>query len=143
MDRFDGELRAEQAVALIRDAMLRPVEGRYRIFLLQDIHTANASFANKILKTLEEPPSHTILLLTATDRQSVLPTIVSRCQVLELRPLDRLAVVDALQAGWAVDGEQAALLARLSNGRLGWAVEQSTIRSDGSPGKPNWRNCGV
>lgn len=123
-DRVNGELRAEQANELIREAALRPLEGRYRVFLIQDVHTANPSFANKILKTLEEPPAQVVLLLTAADRQQVLPTIISRCQVLELRPLDRETVAHALRAGWHADEQQADLLARLSNGRLGWAVAE-------------------
>lgn len=124
VDRLNGELRVERAADLIREAALRPNEGRWRIFLLQDIHTANLSFANKILKTLEEPPVQSILLLTALDRSSILPTVASRCQVLELRPLDTGTVEQALGTRWQASAEQAALLARLSSGRLGWAVDQ-------------------
>ena len=124
VDRDDGELRTDRANDLVHDAALRPLEGKWRIFLIQDMHLANASFSNKILKTLEEPPPQTILLLTATDRKGVLPTIASRCQVLELRPLDRLAVGCALQDGGHASAEEADLLARLANGRIGWALQQ-------------------
>jgi DNA polymerase-3 subunit delta' len=124
VDRQDGKILADQADILVHEAALRPVEGRYRILLVQDAHRANDSFQNKVLKTLEEPPPNTILLLTALDRTSVLPTIVSRCQVLNLRPLDVPAVEDALHRGWHATPEQASLYARLSNGRLGWAVNQ-------------------
>jgi len=92
--------------------------------LIQDAHRANDTFQNKVLKTLEEPPPNTILLLTALDRWSVLPTIVSRCQVLNLRPLDVPTVEQALVDHWQATPEQASLYARLSNGRLGWAVNQ-------------------
>jgi DNA polymerase-3 subunit delta' len=124
VDRDDGELRTDRANDLVHDAALRPLEGKWRIFLIQDMHLANASFSNKILKTLEEPPPQTILLLTATDRKSVLPTIASRCQVLELRALDRAAVERALQEGGHASAEEADLLARLANGRMGWALQQ-------------------
>lgn len=124
VDRLDGTLRTEQATDIVRDVMLRPMEGRYKIVLIQDMHTANASFANKLLKTLEEPPPHVVLCLTALDRSSLLPTIVSRCQVLELRPLDVATVEHALVEHWHAQPAQANLLARLANGRLGWAVEQ-------------------
>jgi DNA polymerase-3 subunit delta' len=63
-------------------------------------------------------------LLTALDRSSVLPTIVSRCQVLTLRPLDVPTVEHALRTHWQAPPAEAALYARLSNGRLGWAVDQ-------------------
>jgi DNA polymerase-3 subunit delta' len=123
-DRLDGTLRAEQATDVVRDVVLRPVEGRYKVILIQDAHTANASFANKLLKTLEEPPPHVVVCLTALDRNSLLPTIVSRCQVLELRPLDAATVEHALIEHWHAQPAQASLLARLATGRLGWAVEQ-------------------
>jgi len=124
VDRDDGILRVDQATQLITDAPLRPLESHYKVILIQDIHKANASFANKLLKTLEEPPAHVILCLTATDRSAVLPTIVSRCQLLELRPIGHEAIAQALQTHWQVESSQAELLARLANGRLGWAVKQ-------------------
>ena len=124
VDRLDGTLRAEQATELIHDAALRPVESRYKVFLLQDFHHANEAFANKLLKTLEEPPDHVILCLTATDRSQLLPTIVSRCRLLELRPQPYPVIAQALQQHWHAPEEQALLLARLANGRLGWAVGQ-------------------
>ena len=124
VDRLDGKILADQADVLVHEAALRPVEGRYRILLIQDVHRANDTFQNKVLKTLEEPPPNTILLLTALDRTSVLPTIVSRCQVLTLRPLDVPTVEGALVDGWGAAPEEASLYARLANGRLGWAVNQ-------------------
>lgn len=122
VDRLNGQLRVDQATDLVREVAIRPLEGRYKIFLIQDFHRANDRFANKVLKTLEEPPAHVILLLTAEDRTLLLPTIVSRCQVLTLRPLDRETVHQALTERWQVPEERATLLARLSNGCLGWAV---------------------
>lgn len=124
VDRIDGSILRAQADVLVHEAALRPVEGRYRILLVQDAQRANEVFQNKVLKTLEEPPPNTILLLTALDRASVLPTIVSRCQVLQLRPLDIAGTEAALRQGWGVEPQTAALYARLCNGRLGWAVEQ-------------------
>lgn len=124
VDRAGGMLRVDQAAAVIRDAALSPVEGRYRIFAIQDAHRANDSFSNKLLKTLEEPPEGVILCLTAVDRASLLPTVVSRCETLELRPLSAPEAKAALMEGWKVGSERAELLARLCNGRLGWAVRQ-------------------
>lgn len=124
MDRLNGTLRVEQAAEVIHDAALRPVEGQYKVFLIQDFQQANDGFANKLLKTLEEPPPHVVLCLTATDRSRILPTIVSRCQLLELRPLAPATIAQALIEQWQAPAEQATLLARLANGRLGWAVQQ-------------------
>jgi len=123
-DRGNGTLRVEQAAGIIREVATSPMEGRYKFFLIQDFQRAHPSFANKLLKTLEEPPKHVILCLTASNRNSLLPTIVSRCQVFDLRPVDTKSVAQALRDGWAVNEAEAQLLARLSNGRLGWAVRQ-------------------
>ncbi len=130
VDRLNGAIRSEQASELIHDAALRPIEGAYKVFLIQDFQQANDTFANKLLKTLEEPPDHVVLCLTATDRASVLPTIISRCRIIELRPLAPTTIAQALQTRWQATPEQADLLARLANGRLGWAVEQLTQPSE-------------
>lgn len=124
VDRINGTLRSEQAAEIIHEAALRPVEARYKVFLIQEFHTANPTFANKLLKTLEEPPDHVILLLTALDRESVLPTILSRCQVVELRPVAVAALETALLTRWQADPATARTLAQLAHGRVGWAVQQ-------------------
>lgn len=124
VDRIVGMLRAEQAAEVIHDVALRPMESAYKLFIIQDAQSANDTFANKLLKTLEEPPDYAVFCLTALDRASLLPTIVSRCQILELRPLAQKTVADALVATWGAETAQADLLARLAGGRLGWAVQQ-------------------
>lgn len=130
VDRVNGMLRVDQATELVREATLSPVEGRYKVFLIQEMQTANDSFANKLLKTLEEPPAHVVLCLTAPDRAGLLPTIVSRCQVMELQLLGAALIENALKEHWQTDPERARLLAHLSSGRLGWAVEQ--LANDGT-----------
>jgi DNA polymerase III subunit delta' len=132
VDRQNGLLRVEQAGEIIHDAMLHPIEGQYKVFLIQDMHQANDSFSNKLLKTLEEPPGYVVLCLTAHDRSNLLPTIVSRCQVLELRPVDGPSIENALVARWQASPEDATLWARLSHGRLGWAVNQLTSSEKGT-----------
>lgn len=131
VDRRGGTLRVEQAAEIIHDVALRPMEGQYKVFLIQDMHTANDSFANKLLKTLEEPPAYAIFCLTALDRNDLLPTIVSRCQTMELRPIATETIVAALQQQWQVAAAEATLLGRLARGRLGWAVEQTQQRTQG------------
>jgi DNA polymerase-3 subunit delta' len=124
-DRVNGLLRVEQASEVVRDSMLHPLEGAYKIFLIQDMQRANDSFANRLLKTLEEPPGHVILILTAQDRSQLLPTIISRCQPMELRPVAQQAVEQALIQRWQIPEMDAALWSRLANGRVGWAVTQA------------------
>ncbi len=102
-----------------------PFEGRWKIVILRRFEEADDPAANAFLKTLEEPPSHTRLILTARDASLLLPTIASRCQVFALRPLALAQVESALIERWQVEPAQARLLAHLSGGRLGWAVRAS------------------
>ena len=118
-------LKIDQIRAIQHTVSRAPFEGRWKIIILRRFEEANEEAANAFLKTLEEPPSHTRLVLTARDVNVLLPTIVSRCQVLPLRPLAPNQVESALIARWNVAPEQAHLLARLSGGRLGWAVRAS------------------
>jgi DNA polymerase-3 subunit delta' len=118
-------LKIDQVRALQRQVALSPVEGRWKVYILREMERATAEAANALLKTLEEPPSHAVLILTASEAEALLPTIVSRCQPILLRPLSRQAVGQALVDRWQVPQEQASLLASLSGGRLGWAVEAS------------------
>ena len=120
-----GSLKIAQMRTLQHEAALSPLEGRWKVYIIRQMERATAEAANCLLKTLEEPPAHVILLLTASRSDALLPTIVSRCQVLNLRPLANETVQRALQERWGVDAERAQLLARLSGGRLGWAVAAS------------------
>jgi DNA polymerase-3 subunit delta' len=120
-----GTLKIDQMRTLRHEAALSPLEGRWKVYIIRQMEQATAEAANCLLKTLEEPPSSVILMLTASEAEALLPTIVSRCQVLNLRPLATDTVQRALQERWEVDAERAQLLARLSGGRLGWAVAAS------------------
>jgi DNA polymerase III subunit delta' len=115
-------IQIDQIRALQAEAALSPLEGRFRIFILREIERATAPAANALLKTLEEAPPRVVLLLTSARRDQVLPTIVSRCQPIVLRPLPEAKVREALSGRWEPPAERAMLLARLSSGRLGWAV---------------------
>lgn len=119
-------IQIDQVRALQGDAAIAPLEGRRKVFIISEIERASLPAANALLKTLEEPPSQVVMLLTTARRDLVLPTILSRCQVIALRALPLAQVRTALQTRWGVDEERAALLAQLSAGRLGWAVTAHT-----------------
>lgn len=120
-----GTLKIDQMRTLRHETALSPLEGRWKVYIIRQMERATAEAANCLLKTLEEPPSSVILMLTASEAEALLPTIVSRCQVLNLRPLATETVQRSLQERWGVDAKRAQLLARLSGGRLGWAVAAS------------------
>ena len=119
-----GGLLIDQVRALQREAVLRPYEGRYRVFILRHAGRATMEAADSLLKTLEEPPSHVVLILTAVHAETLPSTVISRCRRLDLQPATTQAVNDALREQ-GLDQAQAQLLARLSAGRMGWAVRAS------------------
>ena len=116
-------LKVEQIRELQRTLSLSPYEARYKIALLLRFEEANPNAANALLKTLEEPPPQVIILMTASDGEALLPTILSRCEVIRLRPLSIEAVSDGLQTRWGLPAPDAELLAHLSGGRPGYALK--------------------
>lgn len=105
------------------DINLRPYEGQRRIFILHDAERMSESAANAMLKTLEEPPPYATLVLVANTAGDLLPTIVSRCQPLKLRPVPRELLAAALRQRHGLVAEEANLLAAWSGGRPGWAIQ--------------------
>jgi DNA polymerase-3 subunit delta' len=117
-----GVLKVDQVRALQHTLALSPYEAQYRIALLLRFEEAHPSAENALLKILEEPPSQVILILTARSPESVLPTTLSRCEVIRLAPMPVAALEKGLQERWPEDPEQARLLAHLSGGRPGYAI---------------------
>ncbi|HET7089635.1 MAG TPA: DNA polymerase III subunit delta' [Anaerolineae bacterium] len=126
----EGErLKIDQIRELQRELSLSPVEARKRVAILDDFDRATIEAANALLKTLEEPASSVVLVVIAPEAELLLPTIVSRCQVVALRPLTIAQVRDALVSRWGVDAGRADLLAHLSGGRIGWAITAAKDKS--------------
>ena len=117
-----SKIKVDQVRSLIHDLQLKPVEAARRVARLLRFDAANPESMNAFLKTLEEPPGTAVMLLTAERADNLLPTIISRCEVVQMRPLPIDAVRDALITRWMIPAERAELLASLSQGRLGWAV---------------------
>jgi DNA polymerase-3 subunit delta' len=122
-EEIGGSLKVEQIRELQHGLSLAPYEADYRVALLLRFEEATTSAANALLKTLEEPPEQVVLLLTARDADSLLPTIVSRCEVIRLRPLAIEQVSQGLQSRWDVPAEEAAMLAHVAAGRPGYALQ--------------------
>ncbi len=112
----------EQVRELQRVVTLAPFAGRARVYIVDGADEMNAESANCLLKTLEEPPPRVLLVLLCSDPAAVLPTVLSRCQRLELGLLSEATISAALGQRWEAAPELAAQLAQASEGRLGWAV---------------------
>jgi DNA polymerase III subunit delta' len=122
-DPATGALRIEEVRSVMQRLALKPYEARYRIAIFRDFHHARPQAQDALLKTLEEPAPHAVLILLAPSSESLLPTIISRSQVLTLRPVPQATIQTVLMERRGVDAQQADLLARLSGGRIGWAFQ--------------------
>ncbi|HZS77132.1 MAG TPA: DNA polymerase III subunit delta' [Ktedonobacteraceae bacterium] len=123
----------DQVRAIQSDSARKTMEGRRNIFIIEGMHDMNVQAANCFLKTLEEPEPDVVLLLTAPDPGMLLPTILSRVQQIPMHLLTTTQIKTALEQVWQVDPQEAALVAALSAGRMGWAiqaVEDEDILSD-------------
>ncbi len=116
-----GVLKVEAIRELQHSLALTPYEANHRIALLLRFQEANPNAQNAILKTLEEPAPQVVLLVTADNVENLLPTIVSRCEVIRLRPASVGGLEKALNERGQVSGEQARLYAHIASGRPGVA----------------------
>jgi DNA polymerase-3 subunit delta' len=121
-----SRLKIDQIREVERFLSLTPRESLHKVALVSDFDRATINAANALLKTLEEPPPYAHLILLATDADLLLPTIVSRTQQVNLRPLPSGEVAEALIERWQIEPERAQQLARISGGRIGWAVQAAT-----------------
>jgi len=74
-----------------------PAQGKFKIYIIDEVHMLSAAAFNALLKTLEEPPAHVKFVFATTDPQKVLPTIVSRCQRFDLKPIPNELIVERLK----------------------------------------------
>lgn len=119
-DSEGGILKVDQIREARKTLILKPYMSKYRVALFLRFHEANDNAANALLKTLEEAPSYAVLILTADNPEQLLPTIVSRCEVLRLRSLSIEEVSKDLESR-GVEGGRAKLIAHISGGRPGYA----------------------
>jgi DNA polymerase-3 subunit delta' len=116
------EIGIDDIRGLQRLANLPPYEGKCKVFIIDDAEYLSTEAANSLLKILEEPPPRVVWLLLAAEEVHLLPTIISRCQRLELKPAPSERIQKVLVNSYNVDANKAKLLAQLCHGRLGWAV---------------------
>lgn len=130
-----GRLRIDEVRRVTRLLSLKPYASRYRVAIFDDFDMASPQSQDALLKTLEEPASYAVLVLLAQSTDRILSTITSRSQIIPLRPVALDTVKQRLLLQGAEE-TQADLVARLSSGRIGWALEALhdedvlTFRSD-------------
>lgn len=115
-----GTLKVDQIREARRTLTFKPYQSKYRVAIFLRFQEANDNAANALLKTLEEAPSYAVLILTADNPEQLLPTIVSRCEVLRLRAL-RVGDVSRELELRGLETGRAKLIAHISGGRFGYA----------------------
>ena len=108
---------------VISGSATKPFEGMKKVFILDGAHRMVREAETSLLKILEEAPDHVLIVLTSPTAESLSQTVVSRCQLLELRPVDSQVIESKLMERFEADEPQARLLSRLARGSPGWAID--------------------
>ena len=119
----DQNIKIEQIRNLNRNLCFKPVSGRYRVSIIHQAETMTEEAANAFLKTLEEPPPGNVLILKVIEPLDLLETIVSRCQKIPFRPLMVPNIQEILINEAHIEEENALILANISEGSVGYAIE--------------------
>lgn len=119
-------IRIEQVRELSRGLCFRPIEGKKRVCIIVNGEKMQDTAANALLKTLEEPPSHTLIVITAPEPKDLLPTIVSRCQNIGFNPLTPAIITERLCEEGGLDRRTAHILSFLAEGSLGRALSMDS-----------------
>ena len=108
---------------LIEKVKYSSLQGRYKVYIIDEVHMLSTGAFNALLKTLEEPPSHVIFILATTEPQKVLPTIISRCQRYDFSKVSQLEMIGRIrkileQEKISCDDEALRLIAQLADGGM-------------------------
>lgn len=115
--------RVETARDLIEKVKYAPLQGKYKVYIIDEVHMLTDNAFNALLKTLEEPPAHAIFVLATTDPQKVLPTIISRCQRFDFTRIDPKDIFERLKRilekeQIAYEEEALSVISKLAEGGL-------------------------
>src|SRR4051812_20748142 len=113
----------DDARDLIANSIYRPLRGKYKIYIIDEVHMLSTAAFNALLKTMEEPPEHVKFILCTTEPQKVLPTIQSRCQRFDFRNIPTSQIAEHLvrivkEEKTTADPELIHLVAQLGNGSM-------------------------
>ncbi len=116
-------IQIDQIRTLCRTLALKPYEATVRVVVISDAQRMNPESANALLKILEEPPDHTLFILTATRSADLLPTIVSRCRIIRFNPISQNGLEKLLVETYQTEAKAAAIIAAQAGGSVTRALE--------------------
>lgn len=109
--------------SLVDQVQIPPTDGRYRVFIVDEVHMLSTAAFNAFLKTLEEPPSYVIFILATTEKHKIIPTILSRCQIYDFNRITIADMIDHLgyvasQEGITAERQALNVIARKADGAM-------------------------
>lgn len=107
---------------LVQDIEIKPYNGRYKVYIIDEAEKMTVQAQNAVLKTIEEPPAYSVIIFLTNNDEMFLPTIMSRCLVLNFKPLAENVISDYLMTNYKLPEYEAGMCAAYSQGRLGKAV---------------------
>lgn len=116
-------IKIKQIRQIISDAAKKPFESGHKIIIIENAEKMTTDAQDAFLKTLEEPPENTVFLLLAENLNILLPTIVSRCQIYQFKPVDMEEMKDFIEVRYDYASMDVEAAVRLSNGLVGKALE--------------------
>lgn len=129
-EKKQGIINVEQAKEILHSLNLRSYEGGYKVMIIWLPETMNNSTANKLLKIIEEPPQNTIFLLVTEDIDALLPTIISRCQTIQVPALQEEDLQSVLVENYNVESHLATESIRYAEGDVAMALEHLLFKSE-------------
>ena len=113
----------EDIRALNEQVRIPPSVGKYKVYIIDEVHMLSSSAFNAFLKTLEEPPAYAVFILATTERQKIIPTILSRCQVFNFKRISLEDMVGHMKTilsneGWKAEDEALHVIAQKADGAL-------------------------
>ncbi|MGC8660623.1 MAG: DNA polymerase III subunit delta', partial [Desulfomonilaceae bacterium] len=124
-----GSIRIDSVRQIHSFLKYSPVEAQYRVIIIDDAHLLNRSAQNALLKTLEEPPGSSLLILVTSRASALLSTVKSRLRHVRFGPLERSLISEELVRRKRIPSDQAASLAGLASGSLGRALELLSVNT--------------
>ncbi|MFQ7800758.1 MAG: DNA polymerase III subunit gamma/tau [Coprobacillus cateniformis] len=108
---------------LIDKVKYAPTQGKYKVYIIDEVHMMSTGAFNALLKTLEEPPAHVVFILATTEPHKILPTIISRCQRFDFMKLSLTEIVNRMksvveQENYICDDEALEMIAKLADGGM-------------------------
>lgn len=127
-----GNISVNEANGIIRKLSLSPYEGGYKVMLILFAERMNQEAANKLLKSLEEPAVGTYYFLISQNPERILPTILSRCMIIEVPPIEQTFLQEQLEKEFSMGSEDAAMWAKYAGGSYGKALELIESENSGN-----------